>query len=305
MPYIFFFVVLHTHRSYCRIVVVVVVQEKRSHYLLEQNQKNETKNTATISTHYFYPIHQKNPFFVIRKMKLSLTLIVALLAPPTATSFSRSASFLGRSMRSSTTTSTTTLCMKYTVAVVGGGPSGACAAEIFAQEENINTVLFERKMDNAKPCGGAIPLCMVGEFDIPETVVDRKVRFFLVGWGSVSQGDTSCVLLTVFAELDYVCVYVCLSLLFGFVVVFCVLCFSPTKTDERFFFCVVDGKSCGCVFCCCRLGLLYYRSILFGLFVYCILFPCLSSLITQIVLFCFSCCCCCYYCSIVFYYLFC
>ena len=44
--------------------------------------------------------------------------------------------------------------------------------------------MFERKMDNAKPCGGAIPLCMVGEFDIPETVVDRKVRdyktFFLV-----------------------------------------------------------------------------------------------------------------------------
>ena len=66
--------------------------------------------------------------------------------------------------------------MKYTVAVVGGGPAGACAAEIFAQEKGIDTVIFERKMDNAKPCGGAIPLCMVGEFDIPETVVDRKVR---------------------------------------------------------------------------------------------------------------------------------
>lgn len=66
--------------------------------------------------------------------------------------------------------------MKYKVAVVGGGPSGACAAEIFAKEENIDTVLFERKLDNAKPCGGAIPLCMVGEFDMPETVVDRKVR---------------------------------------------------------------------------------------------------------------------------------
>jgi len=66
--------------------------------------------------------------------------------------------------------------MKYKVAVVGGGPSGACAAEIFAQEKGIDTVLFERKMDNAKPCGGAIPLCMVGEFDIPEAVVDRKVR---------------------------------------------------------------------------------------------------------------------------------
>jgi len=66
--------------------------------------------------------------------------------------------------------------MKYRVAVVGGGPSGACAAEIFAREKNIETVLFERKLDNAKPCGGAIPLCMVGEFDLPETVVDRKVR---------------------------------------------------------------------------------------------------------------------------------
>jgi geranylgeranyl reductase len=69
--------------------------------------------------------------------------------------------------------------MKYKVAVVGGGPSGACAAEIFAQEKGIETFLFERKLDNAKPCGGAIPLCMVGEFNIPETVVDRKVCFDL------------------------------------------------------------------------------------------------------------------------------
>lgn len=59
---------------------------------------------------------------------------------------------------------------------MGGGPAGACAAEIFAQEKGIDTVLFERKLDNAKPCGGAIPLCMVGEFDLPESVVDRKVR---------------------------------------------------------------------------------------------------------------------------------
>lgn len=72
----------------------------------------------------------------------------------------------------------TALEMKYKVAVVGGGPSGACAAEIFAQEKGIDTVMFERKLDNAKPCGGAIPLCMVGEFDLPETVVDRKVSLF-------------------------------------------------------------------------------------------------------------------------------
>ena len=67
--------------------------------------------------------------------------------------------------------------MKYKVAVVGGGPSGAGAAEIFAQEKGVDTVLFERKLDNAKPCGGAIPLCMVGEFDLPESVVDRKVGY--------------------------------------------------------------------------------------------------------------------------------
>ncbi len=41
------------------------------------------------------------------------------------------------------------------VAVIGGGPSGSCAAEILAKA-GIKTWLFERKLDNAKPCGGAI-----------------------------------------------------------------------------------------------------------------------------------------------------
>ncbi|ABV50469.1 Aromatic-ring hydroxylase (flavoprotein monooxygenase) [Prochlorococcus marinus str. MIT 9215] len=61
------------------------------------------------------------------------------------------------------------------VAVIGGGPSGSCAAEILAKS-GIKTWLFERKLDNAKPCGGAIPLCMVEEFDLPESIIDRKVR---------------------------------------------------------------------------------------------------------------------------------
>lgn len=61
------------------------------------------------------------------------------------------------------------------VAVVGGGPSGSCAAEVLAKA-GITTWLFERKLDNAKPCGGAIPLCMVSEFDIPSEIIDRKVR---------------------------------------------------------------------------------------------------------------------------------
>ena len=61
------------------------------------------------------------------------------------------------------------------VAVVGGGPSGSCAAEVLAKA-GIKTWLFERKLDNAKPCGGAIPLCMVEEFDLPGHIIDRKVR---------------------------------------------------------------------------------------------------------------------------------
>lgn len=65
--------------------------------------------------------------------------------------------------------------MKIRVAVVGGGPAGACAAETLSKS-GIETVLFERKMDNCKPCGGAIPLCMVDEFDLPPSIIDRKVR---------------------------------------------------------------------------------------------------------------------------------
>jgi geranylgeranyl diphosphate/geranylgeranyl-bacteriochlorophyllide a reductase len=56
------------------------------------------------------------------------------------------------------------------------GPSGSCAAEELAKNPDIECVLFERKMDNAKPCGGAIPVCMVEEFSLPSEIIDRKVR---------------------------------------------------------------------------------------------------------------------------------
>lgn len=65
--------------------------------------------------------------------------------------------------------------MTLRVAVVGGGPAGSSAAEILAKA-GIETYLFERKLDNAKPCGGAIPLCMVSEFDLPPEIIDRRVR---------------------------------------------------------------------------------------------------------------------------------
>lgn len=109
-------------------------------------------------------------------MKFTIFTVASLV---TSTSAFTASSFAGKSLAGvPSTASATSLCMKYKVAVVGGGPAGACAAEIFAQEKGIDTVLFERKMDNAKPCGGAIPLCMIGEFDIPEDKVDRKVRFW-------------------------------------------------------------------------------------------------------------------------------
>ncbi|MBD2544939.1 geranylgeranyl reductase [Planktothricoides raciborskii] len=65
--------------------------------------------------------------------------------------------------------------MALRVAVVGGGPAGSSAAETLVKA-GIQTYLFERKLDNAKPCGGAIPLCMVSEFDLPPEIVDRRVR---------------------------------------------------------------------------------------------------------------------------------
>ncbi|MCU0516131.1 MAG: geranylgeranyl reductase [Oscillatoria sp. Prado101] len=65
--------------------------------------------------------------------------------------------------------------MALRVAVVGSGPAGSSAAETLAKA-GIETFLFERKLDNAKPCGGAIPLCMVSEFDLPPHIIDRRVR---------------------------------------------------------------------------------------------------------------------------------
>lgn len=65
--------------------------------------------------------------------------------------------------------------MTLRVAVVGSGPAGSSTAEVLASS-GIETYLFERKLDNAKPCGGAIPLCMVSEFDLPQDIIDRQVR---------------------------------------------------------------------------------------------------------------------------------
>jgi geranylgeranyl diphosphate/geranylgeranyl-bacteriochlorophyllide a reductase len=64
--------------------------------------------------------------------------------------------------------------MRYDVAVIGGGPSGAVAAAILAKA-GIATVLIERNLDNVKPCGGAIPLGLIEEFQIPAELIEKKL----------------------------------------------------------------------------------------------------------------------------------
>ncbi|NTW49289.1 MAG: geranylgeranyl reductase family protein, partial [Chlorobiales bacterium] len=69
--------------------------------------------------------------------------------------------------------------MKCDVAIVGGGPSGASAAYELAKA-GISTVLIERDLNNTKPCGGAIPLGLIEEFEIPAELVERKVTHMAV-----------------------------------------------------------------------------------------------------------------------------
>lgn len=64
--------------------------------------------------------------------------------------------------------------MRYDVAVIGGGPSGAVAAQELAGA-GLSTVLIERNLANVKPCGGAIPLGLIEEFRIPDALVEKKL----------------------------------------------------------------------------------------------------------------------------------
>ena len=64
--------------------------------------------------------------------------------------------------------------MRYDIAVIGGGPSGAIAAAVLATA-GISTVLIERDLENIKPCGGAIPLGLIEEFNIPDELIEKKL----------------------------------------------------------------------------------------------------------------------------------
>ncbi len=63
---------------------------------------------------------------------------------------------------------------KFDVVVVGGGPSGATAADDLARE-GYNVLLLD-KAGRIKPCGGAIPPRLVKDFNIPDDLLCARIR---------------------------------------------------------------------------------------------------------------------------------
>lgn len=61
----------------------------------------------------------------------------------------------------------------FDVVVIGGGPAGATAANDLAQS-GVKVLLLERAF-RIKPCGGAIPPCLIEEFDIPADQLVARV----------------------------------------------------------------------------------------------------------------------------------
>lgn len=63
--------------------------------------------------------------------------------------------------------------MKYDVVVVGGGPSGATAAEDLTRSGH--TVALIDRAGRIKPCGGAIPPRLIADFNIPDDMIIAKI----------------------------------------------------------------------------------------------------------------------------------
>ena len=62
----------------------------------------------------------------------------------------------------------------YDVVVVGGGPSGATAAELLAKEGR--KVAMIDKAGRIKPCGGAVPPRLIQDFNIPDSQIVARIN---------------------------------------------------------------------------------------------------------------------------------
>lgn len=69
--------------------------------------------------------------------------------------------------------------MAQRVLIVGASVGGATAATVLSTA-GIETIMLERELVKPKPCGGAVPPAAFKEFDIPQHLIDRKVRNCLV-----------------------------------------------------------------------------------------------------------------------------
>ncbi|PDW01240.1 geranylgeranyl diphosphate reductase [Candidatus Chloroploca asiatica] len=69
--------------------------------------------------------------------------------------------------------------MAQRVLIVGASVGGATAA-ITLRNLGIETVLLEKELVKAKPCGGAVPPAAFHEFDLPQSLIDRKVKQCLI-----------------------------------------------------------------------------------------------------------------------------
>ena len=61
------------------------------------------------------------------------------------------------------------------ILVVGASVGGSAAANTLAKA-GIPTIMLERDLSFIKPCGGALPPVAFSEFDIPESLISRKVH---------------------------------------------------------------------------------------------------------------------------------
>lgn len=65
------------------------------------------------------------------------------------------------------------MTVDHDVIVVGGGPSGATAAQTLAEAGH--DVLLVDRDGRIKPCGGAIPTRCIADFDIPQSLLKAKI----------------------------------------------------------------------------------------------------------------------------------